>query len=169
MNSRRPWTSLELRRLREDRHLGLAALAELLGRTPASVERAAHRYGISLRRPAEARGIIADQRRPLAPGVHAAWVADPEAALERVAAYREAALCPDCGRRRIQVHSSGLCELCHVEMLGRTFSPEREAVQRAGALLDALLEVFTGDELELQRRAIQARKRRQRRREETAS
>jgi hypothetical protein len=158
-----PWTSSELALLRGRGDLGAAELACLLDRSVASVRSAAQRSRISLRRPGDCRGrVLGECERRVSPGTRAAIAAAPALVMRRGALYREAALCPDCGRRRIQIPESGLCEPCHVELLERSFSPKRPALERVGDLLDAILEQFGGEELDLQRRAARARKRRQR-------
>ena len=48
--SRRPWTTTDLAVLRDNAGLGVAALSELLRRSPSSVKLFAYRNGISLRR-----------------------------------------------------------------------------------------------------------------------
>jgi len=77
---RRLWTTGELLVLRGNRELGARAIAEILDRSESSVRRAAHRDGISLRRPRDKRGRLA----------------------------LDEAVCPDCGRRPIQVAAAGL-------------------------------------------------------------
>jgi hypothetical protein len=164
----RPWTTRELAQLRAERTLGAAALAERLERSLWSVKSQAKRERISLRRCGEGRGLALGQPRAvrLSLGVHAAAVADPDMAGQRALLYREAALCPDCGRRRVTVPETGLCELCHVEFLEQSFSTARPALRQAEALFVAIAEHF-GSQMDTQRLLAQARKRRQRARGRT--
>jgi hypothetical protein len=164
----RPWTTRELAQLRAERTLGAAALAERLERTVWSVKSQAKRERVSLRRVGDGRGLLLGQPRGvrLALGTHAAVVADPGGAERRALFHREAALCPDCGRRRIAVPETGLCELCHVEFLEQSFATERPALRQAEALFVAIAEHF-GSQMDTQRLLAQARKRRQRARGRT--
>ena len=160
----RAWTTKELSLLRERRALGAAALGDLLDRSARSVALAAYRHGISLRRPGEARGILVGQRRGVClTGARRAIVADPQLAAQRAALYREDVLCPDCGRRRVDVAETGLCEQCHAEFLERSFSTQRPALEVAERLLLAIAEQW-GGELDTQRILAQARQRRRRER-----
>ena len=57
-----PWSTEELRTLRENAQHGAAAVAAMLGRSEAAIWSAAKRYRISLRRRGETRGKILGQR-----------------------------------------------------------------------------------------------------------
>lgn len=59
----RPWTTQELARLRELAGNAPELIAEELGRTLSSVQMAAHRNRISLRRSGERRGLVLGQPR----------------------------------------------------------------------------------------------------------
>jgi hypothetical protein len=156
----RPWTSLELRFLRESAHLGRRELARLLGRSEGAVRHAAARYGISLRREGERRGSIIGAGRGHAGALRAAIAADPG----RLAAALAAPLCPDCGRRPALVRASGLCEPCHVAYLERLYAAARPDREQAEALFLAIAEQW-GGELDTKALLSRARKRRQRARQ----
>jgi len=132
----RPWTSVELKALREHGSLGAAALAAELGRTVSAVKCAANRYGVSLRRPRERRGCLLGQPR----GVRLAELLphedDPHVralVIARAALDHEAELCPSCGTRPIRVPRSGLCWPCHHRRLAAL---HREAVDEIAAQRD---------------------------------
>ena len=77
------WTTGEVKFLREHRSLGAPELAKTLGRTVRSVQLAAARNRISLRRPGETRGTLLDQHHRQGvrlTQVHGAIVADPQLA-----------------------------------------------------------------------------------------
>ena len=163
---KRPWTSRELGRLRDNRELGAVAVADLLGRSVWSVKQAAYRQGISLRRPGDARGHVLGQARTmsLAGTVYQAMAAAPEVYAERLRVLREAALCPECARRPIQIERSGLCRPCHGEHLENLYRESHGELERVGDLLDEILETY-GRELDLPRRLQKARQRRKRHRD----
>jgi len=162
----KPWTTREVATLREKRELGAVTLAEILGRTVCSVREAARRNRISLRRPGWAGGRVLDQRHGVrvCRDAHCAIVADSERAMRRAELYRAAALCPDCGRRRVEIAQTGLCQECHSDYLKQCYSRERPALKKAEALFLAIAEEW-GGELDTQLLLARARKRRQRARE----
>jgi len=165
---KRPWTSLEIERLRTNRELGAVALAELLGRSVWSVKRAAYRFRISLRRPGDARGHVLGQSRDLAlrAEVREAVRSAPDLYADRLRVSREAAICPECAHRPIQVETSGLCRLCHARYLERLYRESQGELRLIGELFDEILELY-GRELDLPRRLPKARQRRKRRLERT--
>lgn len=160
----RPWTSLEIERLRANRELGAVALAELLGRSVWSVKRAAYRFRISLRRPGDARGHVLGQPRALSLSgeLRKAIGAAPDLYAERLRVSREAALCPSCTCRPTQVETSGLCRRCHARHLEELYRDAAGELETIGGLLDEILEIY-GRELDLPRRLPRARQRRKRR------
>lgn len=143
------WTSVEIKTLREHAHLGLVAVALLLGRSEHSVQSAAKRYRISLRRVGERRGKILGQP------ARGRWT-DQTADSARLAAIRSDVLdgsvsipelerrirdriygpakplCPSCGQREQEKATTGLCEPCHLRELARAHRDEidRRAARR---------------------------------------
>lgn len=117
--SARPWTVAEVDRLREHADCGVKGVAQLLNRTPASVQAKARQEGISLRRPGERRGKVRGEssRGSLPPELRNELLEDP-----RVWGYVEASrdlrigrrsICPSCVARPAIVQSTGLCRPCH--------------------------------------------------------
>ena len=118
----RPWTSLELKTLRQEGRQGARAVAEILQRSTSSVEAAAHRHRVSLRRPGSSRGSVLGQARglQLAALVRADLVSgtvDAGLIARRMQTDREAQLCPWCGRRPVRLPRAGTCLVCHREHL----------------------------------------------------
>jgi hypothetical protein len=138
-----PWTTDELRLLREHAHEGAHAVAIMLGRSVGSVKQAAQRRRISLRRTGERRGILLGQRgrwgdQPgLDPARAAAIRVDILAGqvdmgeLERrardMAHGTRRPVCPSCGQREQERPSTGLCEVCHNRALAQA---HRDDVER---------------------------------------
>jgi hypothetical protein len=143
----REWTSSEVAALRKHADLGVRALSELLDRSVDSIESAAKRYRVSLRRKGERRGRILGQTGP--------WIdGRPGADPARLAAIREDALaglldlaalearirdhvhgprrpiCPSCGQREQERPQTGLCEVCHLRLLAQM---HRDEVERRDA------------------------------------
>lgn len=137
-----PWSTEELRTLRENAQHGAAAVAAMLGRTEAAVWSAAKRYRISLRRRGETRGKILGQR-----GAWSAISAIDGARLDLIrtevlggildvavleARIREEhhgprrPICPACGQRPQERPATGLCEVCHLRELARAHRDEVE-------------------------------------------
>lgn len=119
----RPWTTAELRVLREDAILGVKALAEKLGRSAESVASQARRQRISLRRKGERRGSVLGQprgvslRKALRDDLVSGRV-DAALVAERMRIDEEAEmLCPSCAVRPVRVESTGLCRPCHLNRL----------------------------------------------------
>ena len=139
---RSEWTTGEVRMMRDNACLGAAALASLLGRSRGSVEQAAHRHRISLRRFGCLRGLVLGQPRGVAlrGDIRADLVADPHLAeiiARRLAADANADLCPQCAARPIRVRSTGLCLVCHLTEL-ETHLRETEAEKAARQSYDAV-------------------------------
>lgn len=123
--TRDPWTLAELRTLTDNAHRGAHVVAQLTGRTLASVRSAAHRHRISLRPRHERRGkILAEPRTAtadLTPARAAVLTREIEPQryayhLEQAAARRRGEhrpTCPACGTRTIEMPSTGLCRTCH--------------------------------------------------------
>ncbi len=158
-----PWNTSEIAFLRANRELGAGALAELLDRSPRSVQSAAFRARISLRRPRDARGRLfgacagfrLEELRPAIAGDAPAHFS------ARMAADREDELCPDCGHRPVQVERAGLCGPCYVRTLACRARDARDELEQARRLLSELVEEY-GTALELPRIAAQMRSRRSR-------
>ncbi len=134
---KRPWTSKELKILRDGAAAGAKAIAEELGRSKTSVTSAAHYHRISLRTPDERRGTVLGQPRgislkaELRDGALAGRVpADAIAAREALDA---AALCPVCCVRDA-THRSGYCVPCWHHVLAKR---HREELERLRAEDDA--------------------------------
>jgi hypothetical protein len=118
----RPWTSLEIRYMREHRADGAAAIAEALDRSKGAVQQAAHRARISLRRKGCRAGTVLGQPRgvslkrtirdDLVSGTVDAAVLDERLRLD---AQGRLDLCPSCGRRVATVRLTGFCRKCHLE------------------------------------------------------
>lgn len=135
----KPWTSLELRDLREHAHLGAAAVALLLGRSRSCVERMASRQRISLRVRGEHRGSVLGQPRghailPQIRGDVVSGKVSAEAIAERMTLLRVAALCPVCGSRPIEVATTGYCVCCHKRLLAEAHLGELEKLDAQKAL-----------------------------------
>jgi len=136
VSDRQPWTTTEVALLRDQGHLGAAAVALLLGRSVGQVKDAAYRYRISLRVKGERRGTLLGQPRgsqwresgELIPAVMAEIragvlageidMADLEARA-RDLVNDDRPLCPACGERAQAHRSTGLCSVCHPLYLAR--------------------------------------------------
>lgn len=134
----RPWTTLELKQLRESRQLGAQAVAELLGRSITCVKSAASRAGISLRRPGSRRGLVLGQPRAcsLRPDVRDDLVGgrvSAEVVRRRMDLEAEAALCPTCARRSVEGRT-GECRVCHLRRLTEAHCDALEAISCQQAL-----------------------------------
>lgn len=122
----KPWTVRELEELRRLAPLGAAAAALALGRSVSSVELAAHRHRISLRRAGERRGSILGQPRGLRAegelrrlreGVLSGALDPAEVEARGAAVLLGADLCPACAARPPEVASTGFCRPCHLRAL----------------------------------------------------
>lgn len=120
--------------MREHGHLGIAQVSELLGRSESSVRAAAHRHGISLRRPGTLCGLVVGQNRAVslrraAPTSGPAALRFAEATARRLQLVETAALCPCCGKRSASPHlGSGWCETCHKTNLADAQRETRDAI-----------------------------------------
>lgn len=137
-NDARPWTTAEIRLMREHAHLGAEAVARLLGRSVRSVQGAAARQRISLRRRGVRRGSVLGQPRgvSLRPEVRETLFHRGELVARRLRVEREAELCPCCAQRPQRVRVTGLCLPCHLERLAeahREAQAEIEAQRRLWA------------------------------------
>jgi hypothetical protein len=116
----------EVAALRKNARQGVAYVADLLDRSPASVRAQAKRQRISLRRRGSRRGVCLGQPRG------ESWTVDAKArelrslvitgALDMGRAEREivedlegrsAPLCPQCAQRPQRNPRTGLCQVCH--------------------------------------------------------
>lgn len=126
MNEARSWTVTELQLLRDNAVHGAHFVAILTGRSVHSVQQAAKRHRISLRRKGERRGSVLNERRP---GDDPARlrILDGAGDARKVANYLtlEAAarrgaqpdLCPSCAARPVERPRTGLCQPCHLMAL----------------------------------------------------
>ena len=116
------WTTAEIRILRDNADEGAVGVARLLGRSTSSVEHAAYRHRVSLRRPGHRCGSVLGQPRGVRlRAAMRADIVDGRVSATLIAARmkidHDAALCPCCGYREIEVKNSGLCRPCHVSRL----------------------------------------------------
>ncbi len=142
---RRPWTPSELTTLESMASLGAPAIAEALGRSERAVRCAARRRGVSLRtlgcRAGRVHGQLDSARtrslghQPMSAADRERALRDPQAFATLRALAASADLCPTCGRRGIQVESTGLCLKCHRAHLRALPREQRRdpAVARAAA------------------------------------
>jgi hypothetical protein len=148
----RPWSTAELRYLREHGSDGARAVAEALGRTVAAVTRQAQKQRVSLRRRGSRQGLLMGQPRGVSwlavrqVGVTPETMAEIreavargtidltalEGQLQALAKGEELPLCPTCSARP-QNHPSGVCRVCHMRALAQTHrdGKEIETAQRA--------------------------------------
>lgn len=134
-----PWTTLELVDLRKYAGLGAVEVARILHRSVRSVKMAAFRQRISLRSAGEGRGLILGQPRgvSLAGAIREDVVSgkvDAEVLAQRMALQQDAALCPCCGHRPAEVHSTGFCLKCHRDRLTAAHLQELEKLDSQRAL-----------------------------------
>ena len=161
----RLWTSKEIARLRRDGELGAEELARLLGRSVSSVKTAAYRHRITLRRPDERGGHLLGQARKacLPPEERARAIGDP-VFLRRAAAARDGALCPDCGRRPVEVAATGFCGVCTTRFIDRLASDRGYELDTAREVVDLLVDLHgpTLVATQVDRALVAARQRRHR-------
>ena len=141
----KPWTPSELTTLESMASLGAPAIAEALGRSERAVRCAARRRGVSLRtlgcRAERVHGQLDSARtrslghQPMSAADRERALRDPQAFATLRALAASADLCPTCGRRGIQVESTGLCLKCHRARLWALPGEQRRdpAVARAAA------------------------------------
>jgi hypothetical protein len=121
----------------------LAAAAQELGRSPASVRNAAARFRISLRRPGCRRGAVIGQPRgvSLARGMREDLVSgavDPVALEKRMRLDVDAPLCPLCGCRTQRPRDPmGWCLPCHLEKLSDGYRQSLAEIEAQRALSNA--------------------------------
>jgi hypothetical protein len=135
----KPWTTTELRLLRASGELGARAAARLLGRSVWSVKQAAYRSRISLRSRGCRRGSVLGQPRGVSLRADLREdllnsKATAEAVARRLVLWDEAALCPSCARRRVEVKITGLCGVCHTRRLTEAHLAELEKLDAQRAL-----------------------------------
>lgn len=125
--------------MREHAKLGAVAVAQLLGRSVTSVRRMASRQRISLRSSGERRGLVLGQPRgtriteQLRADVVSGRV-DDELLARRMALRQDAETCPCCGRRPIEVRTTGFCTVCHKDRLTAAHLDEVEKLDAQRAL-----------------------------------
>jgi hypothetical protein len=125
--------------MREHAKLGAVEVARLLGRSVSSVRRMASRQRISLRSEGERRGLVLGQPRgvSLAEQLRGDVVSgriDAEIMARRMALQQDAETCPCCGRRPIEVRSTGFCVKCHRDRLSAAHLDEVEKLDAQRAL-----------------------------------
>lgn len=137
-----PWSTSELRALRENADRGAEHVAAILGRSVSSVQAAARRNRVSLRRDGETRGTLMGQPKgesltryrkghplaelrseALAGRVDLVALEQEVARVMRHGEQRE--LCPACVARDA-VTRSGLCRVCHMRALAQAMQDERD-------------------------------------------
>jgi hypothetical protein len=136
---RRGWTSDELRIMRENARLGSVAVALLLGRSVACVRQMAYRQRISLRAAGERRGVVLGQPRgqSIASRIREDIVSgrvDAEVLARRMGLAAVEEVCPCCGRRPVEVRSTGFCLVCHKDRLTQAHLAEVEKLDAQRAL-----------------------------------
>lgn len=157
--------SKEIARLRREGELGAGELARLLGRSVGSLKMAAYRHRITLRRPGERSGHLLGQARKacLPADERARVIADPTL-ISRAAAARDGALCPDCGRRPVEVAATGFCGVCTTHLIDRLASDRGYQLETAREVVDLLVDLH-GPALvatQVDRALVAARQRRHR-------
>lgn len=140
---KRDWSTLEVKILTEEGHLGVDHVCERTGRSRSSVKCKASELGQSLRRPGCKKGLRLGQPRRSQlsdlvkdPELREA-LADPAIAAELTAALAadvvgDGELCPRCSSRRITRKSTGLCDVCHFRGLAQKWR-DKQAVKAAKA------------------------------------
>ena len=129
------WNTAQVAFLRANARLGLHELARLLGRSEPSIESAARRHRISLRRRGSRRGSVLGQPRGLSlrRDMRHALILHGDIVATRLRIDAEAELCPACTMRPIRVRVTGLCCVCHLSRLAELqheLCAEHEAQQR---------------------------------------
>lgn len=147
-----PWSTAELRYLREHGRDGAKEVAKALGRSVAAVTRQAQKQRVSLRRRGNRQGLLMGQPRGVSwlsvrqVGMTPETMAEIreavvrgsidltalEGQLQALAKGEELPLCPTCSARP-QNHPSGVCRVCHMRALAQTHrdGKEIETAQRA--------------------------------------
>jgi hypothetical protein len=161
----RPWTSKELAELRRHRELGAVEIASHLGRSVGSVPAAAYRQRVTLRRPGERGGHLLGQARSasLPAEERERAIADP-VFLQRAAAARGGALCPDCGRRPVEIITTGFCGVCSTRFIDRLARDRGYELDTAREVLNMLADLHGASLVagHLDRALVAARQRRHR-------
>lgn len=101
MTPARPWTTGELKVLREFHHLGASGIAQLLDRSVSSVEGKARELRLSL----------------IATGEDVAVTREVLNILTRLQQVHRLPICPTCGLRLAIMKNSGMCRVCHLDQL----------------------------------------------------
>lgn len=126
----RPWTTSELKTLRQMASLGAKAIAEALDRSTTAVQVQARRQRISLRTQGERRGKILHQPDGSLRGTQLrADVVAGIVTLDGPLLVPPKDLCPSCTQRSIQVITSGLCRPCHLEVLTQRHAMEADQLR----------------------------------------
>lgn len=135
----KPWTTGELRFVRENARLGSVEVARKLGRSVACVRQMAYRQRISLRAAGERRGVVLGQARGVSIVARirediVSGHVDAETIARRMALQQDAALCPCCSYRPVEVRSTGFCLKCHRDRLTAAHLQELEKLDSQRAL-----------------------------------
>lgn len=135
----KPWTSSEIKTLKENSSIGVQGLAILLERSETSIKQFAHRNRISLRCAGNSQGLLLGQRRgkkwmdQVEGGISSVTLAEikkdalagtfdlttMEIRISRRKSGKPAPLCPNCVARPQEHASSGLCGVCHLRSLAQ--------------------------------------------------
>ncbi len=158
--------------MRRDCELGAAELARLLGRSVHSVKMAAYRHRITLRPPGERGGHVLGQARKACMPIEerAQAIADP-VFVSRAAAARDGSVCPDCGRRPVEVTSTGFCGVCTARFIDRLAIDRGYEPATAREVVDLLVDLHgpTLVAAQVDRALVAARQRRHRARRRAQS
>lgn len=125
--------------MRANSELGALELAAIMGRSVSSVKAAANRHRISLRRRGVRRGLILGQPRSCSLDARiredvVSGKVSADVICRRMEIERDAATCPDCGRRPATVSRTGLCLICHNKRLAEAHLDVLEEIDSRRAL-----------------------------------
>lgn len=106
---------------------------------------AAYRQRVTLRRPGERSGhILGQARKASLPAEERARAIGDPVFLSRAAAARLGTLCPDCGRRPVEVATTGFCGVCSTKFLERLTHDRGHELKTARDILDTLCTIHGG-------------------------
>lgn len=141
-NSRREWTLSEIQLVRDNAHLGVHTLAQMLNRSENSIRHLASRLRISLRQRGSRRGLLLGQRRGVRWGYQQGDgialsmlrndvldgetnLTELESRVREIALGSEKPTCPACGARPQTRETTGLCEVCHLRALAQAHRDDK--------------------------------------------
>ena len=158
--------------MRRDCELGAAELARLLGRSVHSVKMAAYRHRITLRPPGERGGHVLGQARKALHADRGACSGDrrPGVRLPGCGGARRLG-CADCGRRPVEVTSTGFCGVCTARFIDRLAIDRGYEPATAREVVDLLVDLHgpTLVAAQVDRALVAARQRRHRARRRAQS